>query len=73
MAEGGLRYPLVLAELLKHRHQYVFQRAQHVLLSGEGHLHIQLVELAGSAVGPGVLIPEAGGNLEVAVKARGHQ
>ena len=31
------------------------------------------VELAGGTVAPGVLVPEAGGNLEVLVKAGGHQ
>ena len=37
------------------------------------HLHVQLVELTGGAVAPGVLVPEAGGDLKVLVKARGHQ
>ena len=73
MAEGCLGNPLVLAELFKHGYQYIFQRAQHVLLGSEGHLHIQLVELAGGTVGPGILVPEAGGDLEVAVEAGGHQ
>ncbi len=71
--EGCLGHPLVLTELLKHRHQHVLQGGQHVLLGGEGHLHVQLVELAGGTVGTGVLVPEAGGDLEVPVKAGGHQ
>ena len=53
--------------------QHILQHGENVVLGGEGHLHIQLVELAGGAVAPGVLIPEAGGNLEVAVEAGGHQ
>ena len=51
----------------------VLSDGKHVLLVGKGHLHVQLVELAGGAVAPGVLVPEAGGNLEVPVKPRGHQ
>ena len=73
VAEGGSGDPLVLAELVEHGHQHIFQYAQHVRLTGEGHLHIQLIEFAGGAVGTGVLVPEAGGNLEVTVKAGGHQ
>ena len=53
--------------------QHLLDDGEHVLLPGKGHLHIQLVELAGGAVAPGVLVPEAGGDLEVLVKAGGHQ
>ncbi len=70
---GSLGHPLKLAELLVNRLQNRFQSFQHVLLRGEGHLHIQLVEFAGGAVCPGVLIPEAGGDLEILVEAGGHQ
>ena len=73
VAEGGGGDPLVLAELVEHGHQHVLQNAQHVRLTGEGHLHIQLIKFAGGAVGTGVLVPEAGGDLEVTVKAGGHQ
>ena len=73
VAEGSGGNALVLAEFLKYGHQHILQRAQHVGLSGEGHLHVQLIEFAGGTVGTGVLIPEAGGNLEIAVKAGGHQ
>ena len=34
----------------------------------EAHLHIQLIEIGGRAVGARVLIPEAGGDLEIASK-----
>ena len=72
-AEGGGGHPVVDAELLKHGHQHPLQHGQHVVLGGEGHLHVQLIELAGGAVAPGVLVPEAGGDLEVLVEAGGHQ
>ena len=36
------------------------QHLEHVLLAGEGHLHVELVELAGGAVGARVLVAEAG-------------
>ena len=71
--EGSLAHPLVEAEGLKHGLQHRLQHAQHVVLLGKGHLHVQLVELAGSPVAPGVLIPEAGSDLEIAIKAGGHQ
>ena len=32
-----------------------------------------MIEFAGGAVGPGILVPEAGGDLKVAVEAGGHQ
>ena len=48
------------------------QRFEHVLLLDEGHLDVELVELAGGAVGARVLVAEAGRDLEVAVEARRH-
>ena len=39
----------------------------------EAHLEVELVELAGRAVGAGVLVAEAGRDLEVAVEAGDHQ
>ena len=53
--------------------QHLFRHGEHVLLGGEGHLEIQLIELAGGTVRPGVLIPEAGGYLEIPVEAGYHQ
>ena len=72
-AEGGGGGHVVGAVLGKNGGQHVLQHGEHVLLIGKGHLHVQLVELAGGAVAPGVLVPEAGGDLEVLVKAGGHQ
>ncbi len=71
--KGSLTDPPKLAKLLKHGLEHFLQGGQHVILGGKGHFHIQLVELAGGAIGPGILVPEAGGNLEIAVKAGGHQ
>ena len=65
--------PVVFAVFGKDGGQHVLDHGEHVLLAGKGHLHIQLVKLAGRAVCPGILIPEAGGDLEVAVEAGGHQ
>ena len=45
---------------------------EHVLLLHEAHLQVELVELAGRAVGARVLVAEAGRDLEVAVEARDH-
>jgi hypothetical protein len=45
----------------------------HVLLRGETHLEIELVELTRRAVGARVLVAVTGGDLEVAVEAGGHQ
>ena len=72
-AEGSRRGDVIGAELGEDGRQHVLQHGEHVLLRGEGHLHIQLVELAGRAVATGVLVPEAGGDLEVPVEAGGHQ
>ena len=71
--KGAAEATSIGAELGEDGGQHVLQHGEHVLLGGEGHLHIQLIELAGGAVGPGVLVPEAGGDLEVPVKAGGHQ
>ena len=50
-----------------------FHLAEYVFLGGEGHLQVDLVELARAAVGPGSLVPEARGDLEVALDAAHHQ
>ena len=48
-------------------------RRPHVLLRDERHLEIELIELAGRAVGAAVLVAKAGGDLKVAVEAGHHQ
>ena len=46
---------------------------EHVILRRERQLDIELIELSGTSVGPGIFVSEAGSNLEVAIEARGHQ
>ena len=70
-AEGRGGGHAVGAELGKNRGQHILQHGEHIVLGGKGHLHVQLIEFAGGAVAPGVLVPEAGGDLEVAVEACG--
>ena len=71
--EGRAGGAAILAELREDGRQHVLEDLEDVLLAREGHLHVELVELAGGAVGARVLVAEAGGYLEVAVEAAGHQ
>ncbi len=71
--EGRAGGAVILAELGEDGRQHVLQHLEHVLLAGERHLHVELVELAGGTVGASVLVAEAGGYLEVAVEAARHQ
>ena len=64
------RHRLAVGELLEHAAQHRLDRREHVLLRDEAHLDVELVELAGRAVGAGVLVAEARRDLEVAVEAR---
>ena len=66
------RYRLALAELLEQPAQDRLDRLEHVLLLDEAHLDIELVELAGRAIGAGVLVTKARRDLEIAVEARNH-
>ena len=59
-------------ELRQHRRIEVLDEAQHVVLLDEAHLEVELGVL-GLSVGPGVLVPEAAGDLEVLVHARDHE
>ena len=47
--------------------------AEDVLLRGEGHFEVDLVELARAPVGAGGLVPEARGDLEVAFDSADHE
>ena len=71
--EGRFGGSIVFSVFGKDGRQHVFQNGEDVLLSGKGHLHVQLIELAGRTVAAGVLIPEAGRDLEIAVDAGDHQ
>ena len=68
-----LRDAPALGELLEDAAQDRLHRLEHVLLGDEAHLDVELVELARRAVRPGVLVAEAGRDLEVAVEARDHR
>ncbi len=67
------RHRLAVGELLEQAVHDRLHGGEHVLLGGEAHLEVELVELARRAVGPGVLVAEAGRDLEVAVEAGHHQ
>ena len=71
-AREGLGDRLALGELLEEVAQHRLDGVEDVLLLDEAHLDIELVELAGRAVGAGVLVAEAGRDLEVAVEAGDH-
>ena len=71
--EGSGRRGMIRAVFREDRRKHLLQHGEHVILGGEGHLHVQLIELAGRTVAPGILVPETGGNLEIPVKAGGHQ
>ena len=61
------------AELLEQPGQHRLDRREDVVLGDERHLEVELVELAGRAVGARVLVAEARRDLEVAVEAGRHQ
>ena len=68
-----LRHRLALGKLLEHARDHRLHRREHVLLGDETHLDVELVELAGQAVGARVLVAKTGRDLEVAVEAAHHQ
>src|SRR5262249_2277262 len=70
---AGLGDRSALAKLLEHAGEHGLDRLEHVFLRDEAHLEVELVELAGRAVGARVLIAEARRDLEVAVEAGDHQ
>src|SRR3546814_19128990 len=54
---------------MKHR----LDRCEDVVLGDEAHLEIELVELAGRAIGARILVAKARRDLEIAVEPRHHQ
>ncbi len=70
-ARRGDRF--AVRELLEHARQHRLDRGEHIVLRDEAHLEIELVEFAGRPVGAGVLVAEAGRDLEIAVEAGDHQ
>ena len=67
-----LRHRLAAAEFLEHAAQHRLDRREHVLLGDEAHFDIELVELAGAAVGARVLVAKARRDLEIAVETGDH-
>jgi pyoverdine/dityrosine biosynthesis protein Dit1 len=53
--------------------QHRLDRGEHVFLRDEAHLEIELVEFARRPIGAGILVAEAGRDLEIAIEARHHQ
>ncbi len=66
------RHRLAGGEFLEHAAQHWLDRREHVFLRHEAHLDIELVELAGRAIGAGVLVAKARRDLEIAVEAGHH-
>ena len=60
-------------ELLEQPADHGLNRIENILLRDEAHLHVQLIEIGGRAVGTGVLVAETGRDLEVFVEPRHHQ
>ena len=76
----GVLYPavrtfvhLAAAELGEYAGQHLFHDGEHVLLGGETHLGVQLIELAGTAVGARVLVAETRRYLEISVETARHE
>ena len=63
---------LAVGELLEHAGEHRLDRRENIVLRDEAHFEIELVEFAGRAVGAGVLVAEAGRDLEIAVEAGDH-
>ena len=61
------------SKLYKGIMQYFLAYLEDILLSHEAHLEIQLIELSGRSVCSGILITEAGGNLEIFIKTGSHE
>ena len=59
-------------KLLEEAAEHRLDGGEHVVLGDEGHLEIELVELARRAVRARVLVPEARRDLKIAVEARDH-
>ena len=66
------RHRLAAGELLEHAAQHRLDRVEHVVLRDEAHFHVELIEFTGRTIGAGVLVAEAGRDLEIAVEARDH-
>ena len=63
---------LALGELGKDALEDRLHRLEHVVLLDETHLDVELIELAGQAVGARVLVAETRRDLKIAIEARHH-
>src|SRR5215470_17500449 len=71
-AREFLRDRLAATKLVEQPTQDRLDGIEHILLRDEAHLEVKLVELSGRTVSAGVLVAEAGRDLEIAVEARDH-
>src|SRR5438128_854770 len=71
--ERRRRYRPSVAEFLEHAAHHRLDRSKDVLLRHERHLQIELIMLARRAVGTARLVPEAWGDLKIAVEPGNHQ
>ncbi len=53
--------------------EHRLQGREDILLGDVGHLEIELIELAGRAIGPPILVTKAGRDLEITIESRDHQ
>ena len=77
VADNGIRclghcIPLG-SELFKGSGKHFLSYPEDILLGGKAHFEIQLIEFSRRTVCSGILIAEAGGNLEILIKAGYHQ
>ena len=61
------------SKFLKGIMQYFLTDLEDILLGHEAHLEVQLIELSGRSVCSGILITEAGSNLEILIEAGSHE
>ena len=66
------RTDLLVRKLLEQTDHHRLDGFEHILLGDEGHLHVELIEFAGRAVGPCVFVAKARRDLEIAVKPGHH-
>ena len=71
--KGAVSDRATIGEFFEQPGEHRLDRREHVVLGDEAHLEVELVEFAGTAVGAGILVAEAGGDLEIAVEPRDHQ
>ena len=72
-ARPVVRHRLAIREFLEEAGEHRLHRREHVFLLDEAHFDVELVELAGKAVGARIYVAEAGRDLEITVEARHHQ